>query len=255
MNTTLPTIKSHRHVAVCDHRCHHTCIEYHINNSLTLGDVNPFLSAVLRTGCTFGASRKCLWVSWVMCHAGKTTDWEVQREEVLALKSIYCGPGECTLLSPHTFAQLECSDQSGCRNDVHSFPVSLEFRLAVPIDQEVTSSNKAGQKITVTFQLSESYPEISPQIIVSSEHIHNSMSWCTSAKCTCLCMFPKTRALPFLCSWNAEGQCHGNGCKWSVLCCAEVTQLTEHSSSTREKLADLQRFTCQLPRESCRVSY
>ena len=139
------------------------------------------------------------------CHescamAGKTTDWEVQREEVLALKSIYCGPGECTLLSPHTFAQLECSDQSGCRNDVHSFPVSLEFRLAVPIDQEVTSSNKAGQKITVTFQLSESYPEISPQIIVSSEHIHTA---CLDAL--------QQNALAYACSLKPEP------CLFSVL--------------------------------------
>ena len=107
--------------------------------------------------------------------AQKTTDWKVQRDEILALKSIYCGPGECILLSPHTFTQLECSDQSEFRNDVHSFPVSLVFRLAIPIDQEVASSNKASRKdlkMTVTFQLCESYPEISPQIIVSSEHIH-----------------------------------------------------------------------------------
>ena len=116
------------------------------------------------------------YVCYVSCvMAQKTTDWKVQREEILALKSIYCGPGECFLLSPHTFTQLECSDQSGFRNDVHSFPVSLVFRLAIPIDQEVASSNKASQKdlkMTVTFQLCESYPEISPQIIVSSEHIH-----------------------------------------------------------------------------------
>ena len=135
------------------------------------------------------------------CHescamAQKTTDWAIQREEVLALKSIYCGPGECTLLSPHTFTQLECSDQSGCRNDVHFFPVSLEFRLAVPIDQKVTSSNKAGQKdlkITVTFQLSESYPEISPHIIVSSEHIQK----------TCLDALQQN-ALAYACSLKPE---------------------------------------------------
>lgn len=87
------------------------------------------------------------------------------------MKSIYCGPGECILLPPYTFAQLEQCDQSECCQDVPSSPVSLELKLTIPRDQEVLQSC-SGVTITVTFELSRSYPELSPQsIVLSSEYI------------------------------------------------------------------------------------
>jgi len=102
---------------------------------------------------------------------GKASNWSIQREEILSLKSIYYGPGECILLPPYTFAQLEQCDQLECCQDVPSSPVSLELKLTIPHDQEVLQSC-SGVTITVTFELSRSYPELNPQsIVLSSECI------------------------------------------------------------------------------------
>ena len=89
--------------------------------------------------------------------------WEAQRAEILSLQSIYCSPGECSLLGL-SFDELEVDEHVEKTDHVPHGQISLVVRLTVPgvtLEQEAT--------VSVTFKLGASYPVESPLISLSSD--------------------------------------------------------------------------------------
>ena len=101
-----------------------------------------------------------------------TSHWEAQREEILSLKSIYCSPGECSLLG-FSFDELEEDDKT---DRVPPAPVpqgqiSLVVRLTVPgVNLEELEEEEVA--VSVTFKLGASYPVESPLISISSDRFN-----------------------------------------------------------------------------------
>lgn len=86
--------------------------------------------------------------------------WEAQKEEIFSLKNIYCGPGECSLLPPHTFDQLEGSDNPPYEADLISLTVNLRIEN---YDKPIV--------LAVTYQLPHFYPQESPTVTLLSEDL------------------------------------------------------------------------------------
>lgn len=92
--------------------------------------------------------------------------WESQKEELFSLKSIYCGPGECCLLSPPTLS-FEALEHAW---DTPPTSVTIEVKLQVPVSRQGSTDEQAQFK--VAFVLPKEYPLLeAPRISISSPDI------------------------------------------------------------------------------------
>ena len=87
--------------------------------------------------------------------------YEAQKEEILSLRSIYCGPEECRLVYPHSFEQLEEGSLG---------PISLVIKLNVPV--KLGCVEESCVELSTTFELDESYPGEAPVIKLSSDDLN-----------------------------------------------------------------------------------
>ena len=92
--------------------------------------------------------------------------WEPQREELLSLKSIYCSPEECCLLSPPSlsFEVLERAFEAP------PDPVTVEVKLQVPVSHQGDADEPALLKVALV--LPKEYPlSEAPHVSISSPDI------------------------------------------------------------------------------------
>ena len=98
--------------------------------------------------------------------------WEAKIDELLALKSIYCGEGECEVISPpglsfENLASIESSDS--IPRDVDNISVRILVYASVEHVQQTTHR----LCVSIVFNLDSKYPHNAPGTIteLSSEHL------------------------------------------------------------------------------------
>ena len=110
------------------------------------------------------------------------SSWEAQRDELLALRSIYCEEGECEVIAPAnvSFETLPTAEPNGFASPDHGgIVVRINIGVQLQIMQVEQATVPQGLCLSIVFHLGAGYPEEPPAVTeISSKDLPSHVTEC-----------------------------------------------------------------------------